>query len=207
MAYPVTADVTARLTLAGVSYGAADVAATLAGVIRDFERRTGREPFIAETETNYFDPPTRTCDGYLIDLRKGLLTVTSITIGLDQSGSGGSVLTVGTEYQLLPYNAGSDTKPYEFVRLMYGSYGLSKSIKIIGSWGYAATCPADVFDAIADYAAAKVVQKLQAYNGATERVKQGPVEVSYSTQAGRSPFDRAKAEFDAVVTSYKRVTA
>lgn len=203
MAYPVTADVTALLTLAGVSYGAADVAGALSSTIREFERRTGWEPFVAETETNHFDPPQRTCDGYVIELGKGLLTATSVTIGMDLSGVGGTVLTAGTEYQLLPYNNGNDTKPYNQLRLLYSSYGLVKSVKVIGSWGYAASCPADVFKAIKEYAAAQIVQQLELKTGAVEKVKQGPVEVQY---AKSNAYEVAETAFTRIIKQYRRLT-
>ena len=107
--------------------------------------QTGRQ-FEAAAETRYFDPTDPlVVDGAYLYLDKDLVSVTTLTNG------DADVLTVTTEYLLLPIN---DGPPYRAVKLVY-SGGIfwtyeddpEKAISLLGSWGYQAAVPTAISEA------------------------------------------------------------
>jgi len=107
--------------------------------------QTGRQ-FEAAAETRYFDPTDPlVVDGAYLYLDKDLVSVTTLTNG------DADVLTVTTEYLLLPIN---DGPPYRAVKLVY-SGGIfwtyeddpEKAISLLGSWGYQAAVPTSISEA------------------------------------------------------------
>lgn len=104
--------------------------------------QTGRQ-FEAASDTRYYDPTDPTVVGgpYLY-LDEDLVSVTTLTNG------DSDVLTVTTEYILMPVN---DGPPYDTVRLVT-SGGIiwtyetdhETAISLLGSWGYQASVPADI---------------------------------------------------------------
>ena len=200
MSYPVTADVTALLTLAGVSYGSSDVAGALDGVIREWERLTGWYPFVAATQTRYYDPAD------LLELDAGLLTVTTLKTGVLADGTGGTTRTAGTDYVLEPFNAANTLRPFTRVRFITSPYGLDRSVSIAGSWGFAASCPEDVVQAITRLAAARVAHSLTlGASGPVTDLKQGPVELSYEAGAGLTNREACESALRALSAEYRRV--
>ena len=106
---------------------------------------TGRQ-FTATTATRYYDPTDPlVVDGPFLYLDKDLISVTTLTNG------DADVLTAATEYILQPVN---DSPPYHTIKLIE-SGGITWTydddpeiaISLLGSWGYAATVPADVVHA------------------------------------------------------------
>jgi len=113
------------------------------GASRDFDTETGRT-FYARTETRYFDIPDPASRLLLVD--DDLLTITTLT-----NGAG---VTIGsTHYNFVPKNV----TPYYGVKLKasssyywtFDSSGNTEDvISIAGTWGYTATTPHDVRQAI-----------------------------------------------------------
>jgi len=111
------------------------------GASRDFDTETGRT-FYARTETRYYSIP----DGRELSVDDDLLTITTLT-------NGDANTIASTEYNLLPRNI----SPKFSVKLKgsssyywdYDSSGNSEYvISILGTWGYSATTPSDVRQAV-----------------------------------------------------------
>ena len=104
--------------------------------------QTGRQ-FEAAAATRYYDPTDPLIvNGPFLYLDEDLVSVTTLTNG------DSDVLTVTTEYILMPVNEGP---PYDTVKLIT-SGGITWTydddpeiaISLLGSWGYQATVPADI---------------------------------------------------------------
>lgn len=210
MAYPTTSDVTALLTLAGVSYGAADIASILAGVEQEWEDRTGWQPFIKDGSDNHrhFDPPC----GNRLNLKAGLMSLTSLYVGTDYAGNNGSLLTLNTDFIMVhkdgQYHDGSidDGQPITDIIFLSQYSGFERSIKITGKWGVADTCPSDVSRAIIRKSAALAIEELNSSAaGLLNKIKEGTVEYAYDTGDGKATLDRYHAEFDRCVNRWKRI--
>ncbi len=122
-----------------------------------WERETGWIPFLGDTAdvTRYFDPsgpnqrlPGGRGGGWLMTLPNGLLSVTSIYSGFSAADVG-TALVSETDYRLRPLNASVDGRPYTEIEMLGGaSWGLGRSVRIIGRWGYSLTVPDDAWTAI-----------------------------------------------------------
>jgi hypothetical protein len=155
-AYPTSAQVIELLTSAGVPSGTLDVATATAAGWLEVERRCGRV-FLATSGTRYYSPPVGT--GYL-DFGADLASLTSLTY----QAEGGSAETWvnHSDFWLLPQNASSDAGPYTGVQFHRRWNGpprpeLHRAIRVLGSWGYAATVPEDIWDAMRFAAALKLL--------------------------------------------------
>lgn len=135
-----------------------NLASKIEAAIEAFETQTKWTPFLADgtATTRSFDFPA---GGYLT-LDGGLVSITTVA-------SGGQVLTAGQQYVPKPDNAPQRKKPYTSIALRgcpppgYGiSPGRHVTIDVTGVWGYAASVPADVFDAVLGYAAALCVPQI-----------------------------------------------
>jgi hypothetical protein len=104
---------------------------------RFIDKFCGRR-FYATTETRYYEP-TDWVTVYVGDL----LTVT--TLKADEDGDGTFETTWSTtDYNLQPYNASTDGKPYTWIEISAGGVELfpatiKKGVEIAGSFGYCAT--------------------------------------------------------------------
>lgn len=122
-----------------------------------FEMESGWIPFLGDSSdvTRYFDPagPNQRLPGsrggsYLLSLNAGLLTVTSFHAGFSGS-SVGTALVSEDDYRLRPLNAVVENRPYTEIELLSGwTWGLGRSLRIIGRWGYGVMIPDDVWLAI-----------------------------------------------------------
>lgn len=112
----------------------------ITGVSRYIDNATRRR-FYASTETHYFDTPT----GRELWLDDDLLSVTTLT-------NGDGVIIPAAEYKLRPY---SRTPYYQIALKASSDYSWESEedgdgegvISLAGSWGYAATVPADIKEA------------------------------------------------------------
>jgi hypothetical protein len=205
--WPTSTDLGDFLTAAGYDYGSADLDLAIGAAVYEFERRTGWKPFIRDAAdyTAYYDPPYVGSFGCILSLKYPLLTLTSLSYGLEEDGTGGTAMTQGTDFVMEPYDGGTDEKPWTGVRFLTYPYGLSRSIKVIGKRGYSESCPYDVYQAILRKAAGMVAVNLTAgAPGEAASVKQGPVQFQYSAEAGRGTVDRFNSDFDGVVRRCRR---
>ena len=120
-----------------------DILDSVSRFIDNHTRRT----FYARTETRYFDVPV----GSILDLDDDLLTITTLTNGDT------TVLSSSTDYILLPNNE----YPKYAVKLKTSSTNVweqdssgnsEKAITILGTWGWAASCPTDIKEACLEIA-------------------------------------------------------
>lgn len=117
----------------------------VAAVSRWIDKYTGRR-FYAATETRYY----KADDASLLRV-DDLLSITSL--GTDSDGDRTYEYTwASTDYDLEPANAATDGEPYTRIALApQGRYsfpvGMAKGVKIVGSFGYAATTPATIKEA------------------------------------------------------------
>jgi hypothetical protein len=204
--WPTSTDLGDFLTAAGYDYGSADLDLAIGEAVEEWEKRTGYKPFLRDSsdQTLYFDPPGAGSFGCVLDVRH-LLTLTSLSYGLEEDGTGGTAMAQGTDFVMLPYDGGANETPWTHVRFLSNPYGGARSIKVVGKRGYSSTCPDDVFKAILKKAAASVVMDLRVgHPGEATSVKQGPVEFQYGSEAGRGTVDRFNNDFDRAVRRYRR---
>jgi hypothetical protein len=121
--------------------------------IGNWTQRTGWLPFLSETQTRYYDPQGPFKDGWIrgggrwLDFNAGLLDLTSLKIGVtnDQPGT---ELTQGVDFQLWPYQALQEGRPYERAEFLVHRWGWPHSITVEGTFGYSTTLPDDVWETI-----------------------------------------------------------
>ncbi len=106
--------------------------------------------FYATTETRYYTPARH--DTLSVD---DLLDITGVSGSLKTDGDGDRTYEntwAITDYDLMPFNAALEGEPYTSLEITpNGDYrfpkGLSKSVELKGSFGYAATTPKPIHDA------------------------------------------------------------
>lgn len=126
-----------------------DMEGAITGAIEQFLEATGRRTLIQDSEdvAHTFDPPgpnnqsrrggPYSGGGRLLQLDDGLLTFESLTVG-------GVEYEEGQQFVLMPVESGHNGKPYEWVEFVYPVFGTRGSIVVTGTWGLAATLPADL---------------------------------------------------------------
>lgn len=165
----------------------ARLSAALAQAVRQWESATGWAPFLKDSvdRTVYFDPPRVGSFGCILSLDRGLLSLTSVKVGVEADRTGGTTVTQGVDFLMLPADGGTDEKPWTDIQFLTNlPYFLPQSVQVVGKFGYATACPSDASEAILAYATAKLMPVIQGGNGPLKRVKQGGIEEEYSTEAG-----------------------
>lgn len=208
--YPTAADLATFLTANGLTVPAdLDESKYIASAIQEFERRTGFVPFFVDALTAekalYFDAPLPSYSW--LNLGCGMTSISEVKTGLGLDGTGGTVLTLGTEYLTHPENALTLGKPLLALEFLNYIGTGRRSIKVTGRVGYTTDLGnfPEVYQGILEKAAAmELVAAMQGYSTIAS-VKQGPIEVDYDVEAGRSKIDRWNNEFDLLVRRYKRV--
>lgn len=133
------------------------------GVIAEFEKRTGwNGNFVAQAGTQYYSLDGRRSK-LILDIPA--ITVSSFTID-------GTAQTVNSDYYLEPLN---DTRKL-FLNLGYPLRSAVRGAVVVGTFGYAASCPADVNIAIAEaclavYRDRKGLQQSMSAGGEVEQVE------------------------------------
>jgi len=175
----------------------------VAAAIKEWEARSGWLPFLkdAADQTRFYNPPRCSNDGVVLDLGRGLLVITSLTVGCEWDGTGGTALTLGQDFIMQPYDGGTDEKPWTGIRFRSTQYGGAKSLKIVGKFGYLTDCPADVAGAIKGRAAA--IGFKDSAQGVIGQIKQGPVEFDYSVEGGRDASTQLTDEFMTLAGIYR----
>jgi len=141
MAYPTLAQCKAFMGVAGAGDDI-PIAQILAAVVEQVEQYCARV-FVAGAATHTYpvSSPWVSRDLLTLYLFRDLVSVTTLT-------NGDGVVIAAANYDL------RDDEPYHKIVLREGlgyrwaSDGLSTPITVLGSWGYSAACPADIFLAI-----------------------------------------------------------
>ena len=171
----------------------------------EWERRTGWKPFLKDTVdvTRRFNPP----NGSDLWLSAGLLTLTSVTVGVTADDEG-EEKTLDTDYFLSPSSASAESRPFEWISFSGYQSGAARSIVVVGRWGYSDSLPYDAWEAVRQYAAFLCYPELSLrISGGLFSVKTVETESRYS--GGKSTplsieAEAWKANFDAAVKRYQR---
>ena len=200
MAYPTATNLRDHLVTVGILADASDPLAAelnldlkVAAAISWIESLTHRK-FSSTSSVRYFDAPKYGGDTLHFD--DDLLSVSSVTLD-------GQVLVDGTNYDLLPYN---ETPKYglKFITIpvIDSLWGVAqKSVAVSGTWGVAANCPADIFQAILILGASLVDEFMS--SGSTEQIKLGQ-DTFGSGGSSNSEVVRPGGYVDSVIKKYER---
>jgi hypothetical protein len=192
--YPSVTDVEARLTDMGITHPAdATTQALINAAIRTWENKTGYHPFLnasSTLSTKYFP----ICNG-LIDFTGpgGFFTnPTVLNVGGYWDGdavyTGGSDIVRMRDIVLKPDNALDLGRPYTYAILTgyryWGSDDRTPYVKVTAAFGWGATLPDDVWEAIVEEAAERI-RRLATGTGELKAIKQGPVTWEYATSSNQ----------------------
>jgi len=187
----------------------------------EFERLTGYLPFLSsgEQETRTFDGP----ESSILQLRAGLLSLTSLVINT-------VTYTENSQFVLQPTDAPGRRLPYTYVDFgsgwQSGGYGLGsdfasgfgagsavglgyvgggrRAISITGVWGYCATLPADVKQALISFGAARVAPRLMhSVTGGLKQQKVGNDSWTWGENFFGGQMSAWDAEFQEAVRKYR----
>jgi len=159
----------------------------VSAAIYDFERVTGRQPFLGTTQTRLFNPPgpndrrTRSNvmpmvgGGRRLSLQSGLVSLTSLNVGVTIDNPVGTAYTANRDFFLRPNNAPAEKRPYDLIEFLNPQYGQFSSIQVVGMWGWQATIPDDAWLAVLSRAAIKMLPVMTgAKTGGVAKVTLGP---------------------------------
>jgi uncharacterized phiE125 gp8 family phage protein len=119
--------------------------AAIASATRYVEFKTGRY-FEAQTATRYYLEDARDReDTTKLHLDEDLLTITTLS-----NGDSSATAITSANYWLLDRNLGP---PYHWIKLysntgVYWQWDIDCWVSVAGTWGYRATCPADLKQAV-----------------------------------------------------------
>lgn len=201
-AYPTTADVQTFIEAMGLT-APSNLDTIVDGVVSEFERKTGYQPFLADAAatTWTFDPPYQ-MRGFRLNLEGAFFTVTAVEVN-------DTALTITDDYTLLPLNAARFVPVRGWDELMFKSHPgtLAGSIEVTGRRGLYAALPDDVYQAIFNKAARLGISAGSASGLDVKRVKQGTREVEYATGKDGEVLKLTAwdDEFAATITRYVRM--
>lgn len=148
--YPDGVALAAFLESHGITLSAAQDALTegaASAAAYEFEKATYRRMLPGTAATRYFSPPV---DGHTLPIPE--LSANPSAVTYTPPGGSAETLVLNTDYWLLPDNALDQGKPIDEVEFLqvWGSRdnSLRRAIAITGLWGYAATLPEDVWQAV-----------------------------------------------------------
>lgn len=221
-AYPVAADLTAKLAAGGLTVDATQVGNAVLAGIEAFQRDTGRHMLAGKTvangvvaaQTRVYPPPDNPM-GYL-DFGADLASLTSVEF--QPEGSSAEAWVSGTDFRLLPLNAAFDGQPYAGMQLARRywtprAFSYSAAVEVTGSWGYWTGIPEDAWDAML---VAGVLYLLDNEALATEGLSGSSISWSHeghsessssSTGSSSSISQRAvswRAQYEMAVSRYRR---
>lgn len=201
---PSDQEVAALLVSSKVCKEAPDCSGSVASAVAKMESVTGWRPFVSDDKTvsRRLDPPD---DGRLY-LPWGFLSVDSVYTGVTDDEEG-TLLTRDTYYKLCPGGASYGGDPYETVEGGALTGSVPRSVQVTGVLGrMRKTDPrmAEVRRWVVRGAAASVFFEAKGEDGATKKLKQGPVEVEYADREGLSRIEGWQDGFDAFCARYRR---
>lgn len=206
--YPTGDDLQAFATNAGVVTANADLSLdygrVVAAAIKQWDSDTGWKPFVATTQTRYYDLPK----SHILDLRGGLLSLTSVTVGTN------TALVQALDFDLYPLNAATDGLPYEWIefrRTHVFAYNRHAAVAVAGSFGRVTTVPDEVKHAILCNACVRLMPtKGNSATGMVTQIHQDEIRIGYATnvtsKSGLTPqqmqlFD----QYQVTMTDYRRL--
>lgn len=154
----------------------------IGAAIEEWERRTGFKPFKQAASASYrYDPPDP--DG-ILDLKAGFTAITAVAAFLTDTDETGTVLTVLTDYELLPYDATTVDRPFTRILFRRSVGSRKRSLKVTGTKGFDDEIPYEAWLAVMQEAAQRYVRDATASGGGATEIKQGPVTIKYSEGSG-----------------------
>lgn len=195
-AYPTVAEISSALAEQGVTVPGT-LAAIVAAVIADWERKTGYKPFLgASAATTWlFDAPYLSRD-FTLDFEGGFWAITSI--------SNNDVAVDADDYDLLPLNAANDGRGWDRVRFAsHPGFGRG-TISVVGKRGYAEELPDDVYQALFDEMQRRAILKSQTGGEQVESVKQGGLTVKLAS-GNESTLEEIECSFKSLAINYTRI--
>jgi hypothetical protein len=178
-----------------------DADALIADAVAEWETRTGWYPYLStgQAQTRLFDPPR---EGRVLSLEGGLLSLSSLAIGVipDQTGSyqdgvgtAGTVLVNNLNFYLAPRNAAVRGQAFTEVEFLSRVRGVPQSVGVTGVWGRVPEVPDDVWRVILGYGAFLAVPEmgLSATNGLVK-----VDDVTFTTSTGVSPIQALAAQWE-----------
>lgn len=172
-----------------------DYDAIMSAASATFEQDTGWIPFLEEGATKsskFFNPPG---SDFMV-LPDGILSIEYLKINTVAK-------TENTDFWLEPYNA----TPKRMVQFNYCVGGQPRTIEIKALWGYTATLPERVNQALLSKGAMEAAPKTWGAGGEVVRIKQGPVELEKAgaSASGGSLMDIWKEFYVCTVNQFKQV--
>lgn len=174
------------------------LASIRAAVIRDWNLKTDYVPFLgaANVTEHTYDPPFKIRD-FTLDLGGGFWQVDSVALN-------GTVLTAGTDYDLLPLDAANLGRGWDKLRFRNHPGYAPSSIVIEGKRGYAENLPDDVYEATSNEMCRRAVAKSQdAIASDLQEIKQGPVTIKLEGSGFR--WRGADDDLDELALLYLRI--
>ena len=221
-AYPTGADLLAYITSLGVLNSGqltaitAGLTARAAAAAARWEREVGWLPFLAtgSASTRRFDPPgpndrglTRGGDKRLY-LSGALVTSTAPVVRSGvTTASAGDLLTIEDDYFLGPENADQTGMPWRWVEFGWNRWGPPRSISVTGLWGWSATVPDDVWQAVLGLGARTALETTTRISGGRSSWK----EADSGENFGATPLQFHLEEWGRVyaetLSNYRRIEA
>jgi len=200
MPYPTGSDLSAFLTSYGITptVTLTNANALVAAAVREWESKTGWEPFLSVTETRTFDAPV--ADDWWSEI--GIISVSSISV--DGYAVDPSAYDLRNRYRNGPYLS------IRFNAPILGTRSGMGKMSIAGTFGYTSSLPADVTDAILSKAAYEGWPGMFALDGDIKRTKIGTAEIEYGSVVSESGDTRAGRRgqflrsFESAVAAYRR---
>ena len=215
---PADSDILSFIENAGVSIPAGmAVEGYAAAGLAEFERLTNRTPFLASDvdSTRYFDPPGAPASGQnqfyrggekMLELGTGLVSVTSIALGVTADNPSGQTMDLSRQLALKPLNAPANGWPYSIVEFFFPVYGATGSIKITGKWGYCSELPEDAYQAILRLGAWMAMQDLaESRRSRPTSIKDDEVTIAYDAKTISEAGSSWRSFADRVIERYRMV--
>jgi hypothetical protein len=183
-----------------------DVKDAIEAVVAEVEATTRFVPFLAIREADWlYDPPSwARGQSDLLDLKAGFVAISAIRVGATNSYAG-DMLTAGSDYWLEPHDAPERNRPYTWVRFASFQSGPRRSIKVTGTKGFARQIPLDLWDAALKTVVARALVEEAGKSGVATRIRQGPVDLQFSGDAGRDTVARLQERLRQAALRYKRM--
>lgn len=214
-AYATGADLRAYLEGAGFSTSDhLDFEAAAQDAPIQWERDVNYIPWLAAPQTRTFDPQgpelgqqggffssSRWGGSNRLRLGAGLLSASSVVVGITPSLAAGRLLVPGSDFWLEPTEAPYANRPYTSIRFAVPQYGSLQSLQITGTWGFQQQLSLDVWNAVR---AKGVLLMLPQLIAAQTSGLQGWTEAGVSEQYGVMPYG---AQITAWGTQYVQTVA
>lgn len=212
--YPTTEDIEVLMKSVGAwpsdttaqAFATEQASICVAGSIKEWERRTGWIPFKKQSTDTTREYTQTDPYGYL-DLKAGILSVTSVVVGTE-------TYTVNDDFKLMRLNSAQAEYPFDGIRFRnpinaYNTYPVWETeIEVTGKWGFSEEIPADAWKAILRQAGVDTLSQLENQQDIASISQDGFTKafdvVGVITQ--KDLLTEWNKIFDKIVGLYRRVT-